>query len=119
MTDAIASYNKEAESDNPDNSRLDAASRLVKKYVVELGIHRELRLDSLISKPYSAGEISVLRKNICYKCASWCQISTGECQSFRLIALYLATLFVKSKKAVRYRVNSHRQYSRFQFILFV
>ena len=58
LTDAIASYNKEAESDNPDNSRLDAASRLVKKYVVELGIHRELRLDSLISKPYSAGEIS-------------------------------------------------------------
>ena len=30
----------------------------MKKYVVELGIHRELRLDSLISKPYSAGEIS-------------------------------------------------------------
>ena len=57
LTDAIASYNKEAESDNPDNSRLDAASRLVKKYVVELGIHRELRLDSLISKPYSASEI--------------------------------------------------------------
>uniref|UniRef100_UPI0026E28C85 cobaltochelatase subunit CobN n=1 Tax=uncultured Duncaniella sp. TaxID=2768039 RepID=UPI0026E28C85 len=58
LTDAIASYNKEVESDNPDNSRLDPASRLVKKYVVELGIHRELRLDSLISKPYSASEIS-------------------------------------------------------------
>ena len=58
LTDAIASYNKEAESDNPDSGQLDAASRLVKKYVVELGIHRELRLDSILSKPYSASEIA-------------------------------------------------------------
>ncbi|MBD5347799.1 MAG: cobaltochelatase subunit CobN, partial [Bacteroides sp.] len=50
LADAIASYNKEAESDNPDSGQLDAASRLVKKYVVELGIHRELRLDSILSK---------------------------------------------------------------------
>ncbi|MBD5278881.1 MAG: cobaltochelatase subunit CobN, partial [Bacteroides sp.] len=58
LADAIASYNKEAESDNPDSGQLDAASRLVKKYVVELGIHRELRLDSILSKPYSASEIA-------------------------------------------------------------
>lgn len=58
LTDAIASYNKEAESDNPDSGQLDAASRLVKKYVVELGIHRELRLDSILSKPYSTSEIA-------------------------------------------------------------
>ena len=58
LSDAIVSYNKEAESDNPVNSRLDAASRLVKKYVVELGIHRELRLDSIMSKPYSPDEIA-------------------------------------------------------------
>lgn len=58
LSDAIVSYNKEAESDNPADSRLDAASRLVKKYVVELGIHRELRLDSILSKPYSASEIA-------------------------------------------------------------
>ena len=58
LADAIASYNKEAESDNPDSGQLDAASRLVKKYVVELGIHRELRLDSVLSKPYSASEIA-------------------------------------------------------------
>ena len=58
LADAIASYNKEAESDNPDSGQLDAASRLVKKYVVELGIHRELRLDSILSKPYSTSEIA-------------------------------------------------------------
>ncbi|MDE6176883.1 MAG: cobaltochelatase subunit CobN, partial [Paramuribaculum sp.] len=58
LADAIASYNKEAESDNPDSGQLDAASRLVKKYVVELGIHRELRLDSILSTPYSASEIA-------------------------------------------------------------
>ena len=58
LTDAIASYNKEAESDNPDSGQLDAASRLVKKYVVELGIHRELRLDSILSKTYSPSEIA-------------------------------------------------------------
>ena len=58
LTDAIASYNREAELDNPVSKQLDAASRLVKKYVVELGIHRELRLDSILSKPYSASEIA-------------------------------------------------------------
>ena len=58
LTDAIASYNKEAEMDNPDSKQLDAASRLVKKYVVELGIHRELRLDSILSKPYTESEIA-------------------------------------------------------------
>lgn len=58
LSDAIVSYNKEAESDNPADSRLDAASRLVKKCVVELGIHRELRLDSIMSNPYSADEIA-------------------------------------------------------------
>lgn len=58
LSDAVASYNKEAESDNPVNCRLDAASLLVKKYVVELGIHRELRLDSIMSQPYSADEIA-------------------------------------------------------------
>lgn len=58
LTDAIASYNREAESDNPDSKQLDAASRLVKKYVVKLGIHRELRLDSILAKPYSASEIA-------------------------------------------------------------
>lgn len=58
LSEAILSYNREAESGKPDQSRLDAASRLVKKHTVELGIHRELRLDSVLSNPYSALEIS-------------------------------------------------------------
>ncbi len=31
---------------------------MVKKYTVELGIHRELRLDSILSKPYSPDDIA-------------------------------------------------------------
>lgn len=58
LSDAILSYNKELESDRPDQSRLDAASRLVKKYTVELGIHRELQLDSVLTTPYTTSEIS-------------------------------------------------------------
>lgn len=58
LSDAIASYNKEAESDNCDSRRLDQASKLVKKYTVELGIHRELRLDSTMSKGLSADEVA-------------------------------------------------------------
>ncbi len=57
LSDAIISYNREAESDNPNQSRLDDASKLVKKYAVELGIHRELRLDSVMSTPYTQAEI--------------------------------------------------------------
>ncbi len=58
LSDAIASYNKEAESDNPNPHKLEQAAKLVKKYTVELGIHRELRLDSVIAQPYSAAEIA-------------------------------------------------------------
>ncbi len=58
LSDAIISYNKLLESDRPDQTRLDAASRLVKKHVVELGIHRELRLDRVLAVPYSPSEIS-------------------------------------------------------------
>lgn len=53
LTDAIAAYNKMSESDKVDKAQLDAASLLVKKYAVELGIHRELRLDSTLNVPYS------------------------------------------------------------------
>lgn len=58
LSDAILSYNKESESDNPDKAKLNSASRLVKKYAVELGIHRDLRLDSTLAVPYSSAEIS-------------------------------------------------------------
>jgi len=58
LSDAIIEYNRKSESENPDQARLEAASRLVKKYTVELGIHRELRLDSILSIPYTAPEIA-------------------------------------------------------------
>lgn len=58
LSDAVAAYNKEAEADAPDAGRLRAASLLVKKYTVELGIHRELRMDSVMSRPWSAEEIA-------------------------------------------------------------
>ncbi|MDE6652372.1 MAG: cobaltochelatase subunit CobN, partial [Paramuribaculum sp.] len=58
LSDAITLYNKETESDNCDSQRLDKASKLVKKYTVELGIHRELRLDSTISQGYTADEVA-------------------------------------------------------------
>ncbi|MCM1290538.1 MAG: cobaltochelatase subunit CobN [Prevotella sp.] len=58
LNDAIASYNKIAGADKVDKISLDKASLLVKKYTVELGVHRELRLDSILSKPYSPEDIA-------------------------------------------------------------
>ena len=58
LSDAIMNYNKISEADTPDQAGIDAASRLVKKYTVELGIHRELRLDSIAASPYTAAEIA-------------------------------------------------------------
>ncbi len=58
LSDAIESYNRESGKENPNKGNLEAASRLVKKYAVELGIHRELRLDSVLSTPYSEIEIA-------------------------------------------------------------
>ena len=57
LTDAVNSYNKLNAADSRDNSSLEKASLLVKKYTVDLGIHRELRLDSVMDKPYSEDEI--------------------------------------------------------------
>lgn len=58
LTDAVADYNRIAGDDNANDKALGRASALVKKYAVELGIHRELRLDSILGKPYSADEIA-------------------------------------------------------------
>lgn len=52
LTDAVADYNKAQTS--ADSTR---AALAVKKLTVELGIHRELRLDSTLTVPYSADEI--------------------------------------------------------------
>lgn len=48
LSGAIAGYNRAMSAS--DSLR---AALLVKKYTVELGIHRELRLDSLVSSPYA------------------------------------------------------------------
>ena len=58
LSDAVAAYNKIAEADNVDANALNKASLNVKKYAVELGVHRELRLDSIMSKPYTADDIA-------------------------------------------------------------
>lgn len=58
LSDAVNSYNREAEAEMPDKNKIEAASKLVKKYTVELGIHRELRLDSILSQPYTASDIA-------------------------------------------------------------
>lgn len=58
LNDALASYNKIAGADKPDKNAADHASLLVKKYAVQLGIHRELRLDSILSRPYSADDVA-------------------------------------------------------------
>jgi cobaltochelatase CobN len=57
LSDAINEYNRQSGADNPNENAVTKASLLVKKYTVELGIHRELRLDSILSQPYSADDI--------------------------------------------------------------
>lgn len=58
LNDAITSYNKLAGADKIDEKALEKASLLVKKYAVELGVHRELRLDSILTVPYGADDIA-------------------------------------------------------------
>lgn len=57
LSDAINDYNRLSGADRPDGNALRRASLLVKRYTVELGIHRELRMDSTLSQPYSADDI--------------------------------------------------------------
>ena len=53
LADAIAAYN--GARTQQDSTR---TARLVKKYTVDLGIHRELRLDSVLSVQYSSDDIA-------------------------------------------------------------
>lgn len=57
LSDAIAEYNKLSGADTPDEKAVADAARLVKKYTVELGIHRELRLDSIMDSAYTPDDI--------------------------------------------------------------
>lgn len=58
LSDAINAYNKVLGNEESDEKALAKASLLVKRYAVELGIHRELRLDSVMSKPYSTDDVA-------------------------------------------------------------
>lgn len=54
FTDAVNAYYKAAEADK------DRSSLLVKKVALEMGLHRDLRLDSVASNPYSEEDIERL-----------------------------------------------------------
>jgi cobaltochelatase CobN len=58
LSEAINTYNKLAAQDQPNAAAVEKASLAVKKLTVQLGIHRELRLDSVMSKPYSEEEVA-------------------------------------------------------------
>jgi cobaltochelatase CobN len=57
LSDAIGNYNKIL-GQNVSGQALNNASLNVKRLTVELGIHRELRMDSVLSKPYSEEQIA-------------------------------------------------------------
>lgn len=56
LDEAIREYDDLLQADRPE--ALDAASLKVKRLTVELGIHRDLRLDSLPTQPYTEEEIA-------------------------------------------------------------
>jgi cobaltochelatase CobN len=57
LSNAILTYNKLV-GQEASEATLKKASLEVKKLTVKLGIHRELRMDSTLSKPYSEDEIA-------------------------------------------------------------
>lgn len=58
LSDAVAEYNRLASADAPVESAVRRAALAVKRHTVELGIHRELRLDSVLSEPYAPDDIA-------------------------------------------------------------
>lgn len=57
LSDAIMEYNKLNGADKVDDRTIAKVAGLVKKYTVELGIHRDLRLDSVMTSAYTDDEI--------------------------------------------------------------
>ncbi len=51
LNDRIRAYNKASENDK------NRTSLAVKKVVVQMGLHRDLKLDSILNKPYTAEQI--------------------------------------------------------------
>lgn len=58
LSDAITEYDRLSGADNPNPTLINEASKKVKRLTVQLGIHRELRLDSILSKPYTPDEVA-------------------------------------------------------------
>ena len=58
LTDRLKEYNRLAGADVRDEAALQRASLAVKKAVLELGIHRELGLDTVPGKAYSEAEVA-------------------------------------------------------------
>lgn len=57
LTEAIRKYNNIAEGSDPKADDVEKASLLVKKLAVEMGIHKALCLDSILTRPYTAYDI--------------------------------------------------------------
>ena len=58
LTDRLKEYNRLAGADVRDEAALQRVSLAVKKAVLELGIHRELGLDTVPGRAYSEAEVS-------------------------------------------------------------
>ena len=58
LSDAVKRYNTAAGADTPDTEAVGRASLAVKRIAVQLGLHRELGLDSLLSQPYAEADIN-------------------------------------------------------------
>lgn len=58
LSEAIKNYNNLLEENSPAPSALDKASLKVKSLTVKLGIHRDLGLDSLLTRPYTEDEVA-------------------------------------------------------------
>ncbi len=58
LDEAVKNYNNLLGEAGNNGSTLDKASLKVKKLAVKMGIHRELELDSVLTRPYSEDEIA-------------------------------------------------------------
>lgn len=58
LNEAIKNYNNLLGEESRNETRLDRASLAVKRLAVALGMHRELELDSLPTRPYTEEEVA-------------------------------------------------------------
>lgn len=58
LSEAIKTYNNKLQETDGNEDALDKYSLNVKKLTVKMGIHRELGLDSVLTKPYTEDEVA-------------------------------------------------------------